>query len=460
MSTAIGPIFYHFLQARLRWHTLRGPTLQWYQYKRAQRIIAYAQEHSPFYRLHWNAHNLQNWQTLPTVDKRIMMSNFSTFNTRGITLEKAMQVALQAEESRDFTPRLNDVTVGLSSGTSGHRGLFLASDWEQAAWAGTILARTLHKIPVKSLRVAFFLRSNSNLYEQVGSGLIHFRYFDLMLPLPQAVAQLNAFQPQIVIGPPSLLCFLAQEQRDDRLKITPDRLISVAEVLEAHDRSFVNEIFQAPVHQIYQCTEGLLATSCAYGSLHIQEDIVYLQFEALSDHIERLQPDQDPSVQAPGGRVMPIVTDLWRQTQPIIRYRLNDILHLAASPCPCGSAFRVIEMIEGRSDAMCYFKTLEGKNRAIYPDTLRRMILLATPDIEDYQIYQEGYGQMRVHVQIAAGVDKEMIKTCVLTSIASTLAGYNCQNAKVQLEFGLEPPVPGKKRRRVQRLCEAPCDYQ
>src|SRR5262249_52824523 len=102
---------------------------------------------------------------------------------------------------------------------------------------------------------------------------------DLMMPLDVAIAALNDFQPQIIVGPPSLLGFLAEARAQGKLKAAPERLISVAEVLEPQDQERIRATFGAPVHQIYQCTEGFLAISCAEGSLHIQEDIVALQFE-------------------------------------------------------------------------------------------------------------------------------------------------------------------------------------
>ena len=90
-----------------------------------------------------------------------------------------MGLAFAAERTRDFAPTVAGLTVGLSSGTSGHRGLFLVSPQEQAAWAGVILARALHRIRPGGTRVAFFLRSFSNLYAQAGGSLIALRYFDL-----------------------------------------------------------------------------------------------------------------------------------------------------------------------------------------------------------------------------------------------------------------------------------------
>jgi putative adenylate-forming enzyme len=429
----------HFISACWRWQSLRGPALERYQEQRARQIVVYTRQHSPFYRAHWAGHASQQWRTLPTVEKHLMMENFDTFNTLGIRRDTAMEIAIRAERDRDFRPSLAGLTVGLSSGTSGHRGLFLVSREEQAAWAGTILARTLHRIPLRPLRVAFFLRSNSNLYEQVGGRLIHFRYFDLMLPLVEAVAALNTLQPQIIVGPPSLLGFLASERASGCLRARPERLISVAEVLEEQDRQRIEATFQAAVHQIYQCTEGLLAVSCERGSLHIQEDAVILQFEPL--------PGSN------GERVMPVVTDMWRKTQPIIRYRLNDVLQLEPRPCACGSPFQVIRSIEGRCDDICYFESLTGATlslRPFYPDTIRRMILLASQGITDYQVIQRQPGQLDISLSIAPGTSFESVSASVLESVNATVAQYECRPALVRIEQGIPPPPPGVKRRRVQ----------
>jgi putative adenylate-forming enzyme len=431
----------HFAAARWRWERLHGKRLATYQERRARAIVRFANERSPFYHDHWAGHDLVEWRALPTVDKRQMMANFARFNTIGVSADEALEVALRAERSRDFTPTLRGVTVGLSSGTSGHRGVFLASPEEQAGWAGVILSRTLRQLTGR-LRVAFFLRSNNNLYEQVGSALIQFQYFDLMTPLTEAIACLNLFQPHIVIGPPSLLDELADELTTSRLRIHPQRLISVAETLEPQDRVRLQGAFQAPVHEIYQCTEGLLAISCAHGSLHIQEDLVALQFEPLDDQGARLGAE----------RVTPIVTDLWRKTQPIIRYRLNDVLRLAGKPCRCGSDFRVVEAIEGRCDDVCYFVTDAGGTRPFFPDVIRRMVLLASDAITEYQAVQERPGQLRVRVALLTGADADAMDAALRRSADETMAWYGCRPMDLTIEHELEPLAPDMKRRRVRRL--------
>ena len=427
----------HFLAAHWRWHTLDAAALAHFQERRAQAAVAYAHAHSPFYREHWAGHNLEEWRTLPTVDKATMMAHFDRFNTVGVTRAAALDAALAAERSRDFRPTVGPYTVGLSSGTSGHRGVFLVSPAEQGAWAGMILARALHRIHRGGVRVAFFLRSFSNLYAQANGRLVKLRYFDLMTPISAAAEQLNHFQPHIVIGPPSLLGLLADAQERGALQVSPDRLISVAEVIEPQDQARLAAIFRAPVHQIYQCTEGLLAVSCAHGALHIQEDVVAIQLEPLD---------------ATGQRCTPIVTDLWRRTQPIIRYRLNDVVRLAPLPCPCGSPFRVIEAIEGRCDDLCYFFDGAGQRQAVFPDTLRRAVLLGSGAILDYEIVQERDGQLQIRLLAEAATPFDAVAIAVSETIQATLVSYDLQPAEVTVNTGLTPRPADAKRRRVQRL--------
>jgi len=452
MLTALHSVA-HFLAAHWRWRTLNPDRLAAFQERRAREAVRYAHAHSPFYRVHWQGHDLDDWRNLPTVDKALMMAHFDRFNTRGVPCAAAMAVALQAERSRDFAPTVDGLTVGLSSGTSGHRGLFLVSPQEQAAWAGMILARALHGLKPRRTRVAFFLRSHSNLYAQANGTLLHLHYFDLMAPLAQSIAALNAYQPYIVVGPPSLLGLLADAQERTlegamaahSLHITPERLIAVAEVLEPQDEARLVRCFGAPVHQIYQCTEGLLAISCPHGALHLQEDIAAVQCEPLPDAADGLS------------RVTPVVTDLWRRTQPIIRYRLNDVLQLEdrTGVCPCGSPFHVIRRIEGRCDDLCYFVGQDGARRPFFPDTIRRAVLLAEAPIVDYTAVQERDGHLRVHLLLPLDRDAAAAaaaRQVVAASVAQTVQQYGCRPPQVEVDTHLPPAAPGSKRRRVRRV--------
>lgn len=440
----------HGVTAYWRWRTLDAARLAAFQDQRARRMVAYAQQHSPFYRAHWRGHDLHAWRTLPTVDKRAMVEHFADFNTVGVAQRVAQDVAERAEAGHDVRPPLRTahgqtVTAGLSSGTSGQRGLFLVTETESGAWAGIILARALHGLPWQGCRVAFFLRAFSNLYAGVNNPWLHLRYFALRQPLAQAVTALNDFRPHLLVGPPSLLTALAAQKRAGALTIAPQRLIAVAEVLEAHEAAHLQASFDAPVHQIYQCTEGLLAISCPQGRLHLQEDLAAVQLEPL------------PTLPGEGARFTPIITDLWRTTQPIIRYRLGDILQVDADPCPCGNPFRTLAAIEGRVADICYFTTPRGARLPFYPAHLSHLVRTNLPAGVDYQIVQPADDHVRVYLDVLPAADGMAVAQRVQAALVAAISGYGCQPPLVELRHGLPARPATTKQRRVQRGVGVPC---
>ena len=366
--------------ARARWglrFTTREDLLRWQQGRLAGFLRAQLPRAS-FYRRFTGG----GLERLPVVDKATVLADFAAFNTHGITLDDAMGVATSAKRSRDFAPTIDGLTVGLSSGTSGTRGVFLVSADERARWAGLVLARLLTPRSLaqllqpwrQPLGIAFFLRANSNLYETVASRRLRFQFHDLLDPLPTHVERLNAAQPNVLVAPPTVLRRLAEAALDGTLRIHPRQVVSVAEVIEGDDREAIMRTFGVPMQEVYQATEGFLAATCRLGRLHLNEEFVHIEPEWLdTDH----------------RRFRPIVTDFTRTTQLVIRYRLDDVLRVSQERCACGRATRVIDAIEGRADDVLWSESVEdGQPRAVFPDTVRRAMALAGESIRDYRIEQ------------------------------------------------------------------------
>ena len=306
------------------------------------------------------------------MNKAFMMEHFNELNTQGLDRDELLALALESERTRDFSPMIGEIAVGLSSGTSGHRGLFVTTEKERSMWAAAILAKMLPKGKLFGHKIAFFLRADNQLYQTVNLGLISLEYFDTFQGAEEHVERLNAYQPTILVAPASMLLELAKQVQAGNLKIAPSKVISVAEILEEPDRQRIQAGFSLKkVDQVYQATEGFLACSCTYGNLHLNEDIVHVDKRHLDDR-----------------RFYPIITDFKRTSQPIFRYELNDILVENPEPCPCGSVFTRIDRIEGRSDDIFIFENAADQSVEVFPDFIRRCLLLVD-GIGEYQVAQK-----------------------------------------------------------------------
>lgn len=360
-------ILYHFLMSRYIRRFDNRQQLEQYQKKKLDQHYQFLKEHSPYY------HN-NGFDNSVFMDKQFMMKYFDQLNTVGIQKEQAFQIALESESTRDFSPMIGNISVGLSSGTSGHRGIFLTSPEERDKWAGVILGKLLPQSKLLNHRIAFFMRANNQLYDTIDSKLIDFKFYDIYRPLEELMDELSKQQPTIVVAPASVLLDIATQLEGRPQSIQPIKVISVAEVLEERDAHYIQLILkQEHIHQIYQCTEGFLGCSCEHGTIHLNEDILHIEPYWLDDR-----------------RFHPIVTDFNRRSQPIIRYLLNDILVKRSEPCPCGSPLLAIEAIEGRADDVFEFDSIHPDHNKVkvYPDFIRRCMLYID-DLLNYRVIQK-----------------------------------------------------------------------
>ncbi len=370
---------------RTRWgyrFRTRADLMAW-QAKKLAKFHCQTVAKMPFYQGFFDQNGVVA-SSLPVLSKLDFLAHFSDLNRLGLPLATAQSLALQCENARDFKPTLaGGVTVGLSSGTSGCRGVFLVSPTERVLWAGTLLARVLLTRSLRQLltpwapklRVAFFLRANSNLYTTVDSHRLHFLFFDLLHTWQSHLTGLQQFQPHIVIAPASVLHALALAQQQGFLMVEPYQVISVAEVLEPDDEELIRQAWSLPVAQVYQCTEGFLGYTCSAGGLHLNEEMVHVEPEWLDDAQTHF---------------IPRITDFTRQTQVFVRYRLDDVLHVDDRPCSCGRVTRRLRAIAGRHDDTLLLFAQDGSGlRPIFPDVLRRAMLMAQHGFEDYVIEQK-----------------------------------------------------------------------
>jgi len=387
-----------------------------YQNRHCARLTSYARSEIPFYHDAGPA-----FTDLPMIDKAVQQSRFEAFNRPGITLDEVTGALQSGRET------VRGYFVGQSTGTSGNRSRFVISPAERFIWLGTIVAKALPEALFRRRRVALALPGLSALYQSAQSGSrISLAYFDLALGVQAWRADLRRFAPDAIVAPPKVLRLLAEDG-----SLAGVQAFSGAEVLDPLDRALIERATGRPLREIYMATEGLFGVACRRGTLHLAEDVVRFEWERV-----------------PGSHlVSPIVTDLVRRVQPMLRYRMNDLLELSNEPCPCGSAFQAVARVHGRMDDVFEFQTPRGSVVAT-PDILRNAVVDADPRITDFRITQACDG----HVIVALdALLPEAVHETARDAVERALHRLGV-SVRVESVRGIVPRLD-RKLRRVEREC-------
>lgn len=345
---------------------------------------------------------------LPIIDVGDYRARFAEFNRYGLTLKAATAAAEAAEQGRpgDLPDGLQ---AGFSTGTAGGaRGVFITSPEERASYMGALLGKLM---PLGALlatrRVALSLRSGNALYRPAFGPQVGF--FPLTpdhAPLVDAIA---VFEPDVVIAPPQLLLSLAEAGKPRGCK----RIFYGAETLNDTERAFITERLGVRPDPIYQATEGFLGAPCRLGTLHLNEDSLIIERDDL------------------GGRTFrPIVTDLRRRSQAVVRLRLDDVLW--ETKCGCGSKLLAVQPVCGRyQDAW----TVDGRT-TVWPDGIENHV---APHIAPWRRWIAT--QYRDHVTVACPDAGDS------TTICERLRYFGVQTVEIPYDPALDFP----KRRHVRR---------
>lgn len=159
-------------------------------------------------------------------------------------------------------------------------------------------------------------------------------------------ATLDAFQtallryrPRIILAYARAAVLFAQYlEATNRPAYRPHALVTSAEVLEGEDRVLLERVFGCPVFNRYGCREvSVIASECsAHAGLHTMGEGLYVEIETPAGPAR------------PGEMGSILITDLFNQAMPLIRYRIGDLGAWAEGVCPCGRGLPRLEKVAGR----------------------------------------------------------------------------------------------------------------
>jgi phenylacetate-CoA ligase len=216
----------------------------------------------------------------------------------------------------------------------------------------------------------------------------------LVLPismrLEEMADKLEEFRPDLLMSYAGVLRGLASLKKKDCMPgVHPRILASSAEVLDPYTRSYIEEIFQSPIFDVYGSTEGwIIAFECEHHTgMHINYDI---------NHVEIL--DENGKECPPGVPGSVAITRLIGQGTPLIRYiGTGDVATMLEGECACGRTLPRLAHLEGRR--VDSIRRADGRlfHAFSFTDPLRG-ILLNTPafQIQQFQIVQESLDRIRI----------------------------------------------------------------
>ena len=386
----------------IRWRSAHWTEerLHRHQRRRLRRLLSSINRESRYYEGALPA-DPTDLESVPIMTKATMMEHFDEINTAGLDRDDLISFRIDQERRGATELYPGGFSVGLSSGTSGNKVLTVLSPSERRLYSLLLWTRAGIPHNIKGHRVLFALRTNNPAFTSVTRFGISLRYVDYFVSIPELIELINRESLNIIAGAPSLLIALAGDA--DRIDEPVEAVISYAEELDESTRVKLGRAFGAPVSEIYQGAEGMLGFTCSAGSLHLSEDTALIELSDAGDTL--------------GNAKNVIVTDLYRRTQPFVRYQLNDLLEVGGRHCSCGSAFRRIERIHGRTDSILTLVGIDGGRVRLMPDYVRRSINQASPDILEYQVIQKAIDHLEVRLELVSTADEPAIREAIVANL-------------------------------------------
>ena len=177
-------------------------------------------------------------------------------------------------------------------------------------------------------------------------------------------------------------------KRDFNIRV----MYHTGEPLVEESRQRIEQLWGCKSYNNYGSVEtGAPAWECVHqNGLHFNED-AYV-FEIVDpDTLEPLPDGQEGAV---------VMTSLFKQAAPIIRYMIGDIATIWSEPCACGCSFRRLSPIRGRIDDM-----LKIRGAAVYPTAIEGALRLFTELGPEFRIVVDrdnGVDRLEVRVESAA----------------------------------------------------------
>lgn len=319
-------------------HSYPRDKLEEFQLERLDHVLKKASQ-TPFYLNRWDSNpvNIQDFKQLPIIE------------SKNICGEEIFRQTLDKEQfkTRESSGTSRRIEVAFSD---------QANDWISAT---QLKSMYLHGYRPRMKIAKYWFEELERSW--IAENLVPIRFIKPGFSLKEQIDILEDYDPDVIDYFPRILMTLSKYLNNEDLnhEINPEFILTRGEILTESMKKYIQETFNAPVHNQYGSTEfGLIGSECPEGGFHINEDLVFY---------EVLNRNGDTVDEGEVGRM--VLTGLINEVTPLIRYDIGDVVEKASSNCECDTSFGKINRIYGRKKDV--FKKSE---REIYPYEIMDLI--------------------------------------------------------------------------------------
>lgn len=411
------------------------------QLRKFRKLVSWAQAHSPYYRKIILERKIDSLKCVPTdfpiLTKSEVNEHFDEIVTdRTLSRKRITDFLAQSTDPGDLLDGRYHVVH--TSGTSGTLGYYVYSreSWIRGAsqvvrasrlrWRRRVafVAATRGHFAGVSLMLTGNKGTNGWFYDV--------RPFDVGQPLAKIVEELNRFQPHMLSGYATILKVLGEAQARGELRIHPTELGNGGEPLLPDVKVFLEKVFGVPVLNGYASSEHLYMAMSLKGAegMHLLEDD--LIFELGDDYTA--------------------VTNLFNDTMPLIRYRMDDVLipeGIRQGPYP----YTKVRDVVGRQENALVFTNEHGREEFIHPIVVAELVV---PGLNAWQIVLESRTSFRFRAKIDEALspdERAATRQRIEDTVKALLADKEMRNVRFEIEEVESlpiDPITGKFRLVVQ----------
>lgn len=386
--------YWHEAEAT-QWHSRAELELR--QWADLRRLLTHSQQASPYYRDLFAARgidpatmeSLDDFRNVPLLHRETIHQHRLKLRTTTPMKRIPKSTGGSSGEPLHFeiSADSNDRRVAMT-----HRGY----GWAHAAPG----SRQLYIWGTPPSRLAAWKRWKMSLHHAFDHHLVLSCFEFTPEMMQRQLRRLNAWRPQVIVAYTNAAYEFARFIESEGLDVwKPQSIVVGAEKLHDFQRVVLERVFGAPVFETYGSREFMLI-----GAECEKHEGLHLSMENLL--VEILDDDGQPTPDGEEGNV--VITDLFNDALPFIRYVNGDRAIAGFTPCSCGRGLPLLRKVTGRQ--LDVLATPDGRK---IPGEFFPHLLKDYRSIRRFQVIQDDLAEIVIRLVVSGGMtltDEESLR--------------------------------------------------